>query len=147
MKKIALVSPIIVAAVVFTLSSLVSAHEGHKAEHNHPIPKKKFSIKAGEKIYKQYCTSCHGKQGDGNGPAAVSLSPKPTNFLDLKYIPMRSRVDHYEAIANGRRGTPMPSWRVMLTDEQIWDVIAYLEHLFNHQWEEKESKALANHKH
>lgn len=146
MKKTGLISLIIGAAMIFMLSFSISAHEGHKTEHNHPVPTKKFSVKAGEKIYKQYCASCHGERGDGNGPAAASLNPKPTSFLDLKYIPMRSRVDHYEATANGQQGTSMPPWKGTLTDKQIWDVVAYLEHLFNHQWE-SESKTPANHKH
>lgn len=146
MKKINLASLIIGAVAVFILSFSISAHEGHKAEHKHPYPTKSFSVKAGEKIYKQYCASCHGDRGDGNGPATPSLNPRPTNFLDLKYIPMRSRIDHYEAIENGRPGTSMPPWKGTLTDARIWDVVAYIEHLFNHQWEEG-PKAPANHNH
>lgn len=112
------------------------AHEGHKAEHNHPYPTKPFSVNNGKSVYGAHCIVCHGVNGDGNGVAAGTLNPKPTNFLDLKYMPMRSRVDHYEAIAEGRSGTSMPSWKAVLTENQIWDVIAYIEHLFNHQWDE-----------
>ncbi|MFQ5911746.1 MAG: c-type cytochrome [Nitrospinota bacterium] len=111
------------------------AHEGHKVEHNHPYPTKKFSVKNGEVLYKKYCASCHGKNGDGKGPAGPSLKPRPTSFLDLKYMTMRSRVDHYEAIASGRPNTAMSPWKNTLTDREIWDVIAYIEHLYNHSWD------------
>lgn len=130
----------------FSISSVSFAHEGHKTEHKHPYPTQKFSIAAGEKIYNQYCAACHGKTGDGNGPAASAINPKPTNFLDLKYMPIRSRVDHYETTANGRPGTPMPPWKQTLTEKQIWDVIAYIDHLFNHQ-HDADKTASKDHKH
>jgi len=120
----------------FAYPFAVFAHEGHKAEHNHPYPTKEFSVERGKVLYDTYCSSCHGKNGDGNGPAAASLRPRPTNFLDLKYMPMRSRVDHYEVIAGGRLNTAMPPWKDTLSDEEIWHVIAYIEHLFNHRWDE-----------
>ncbi len=126
---------LIVAVLLgFSSSFIVFAHEGHKADHNHPYPVKKFSVENGKKIYASYCASCHGKNGDGKGPAAVSLNPRPTNFLDPKYMPMRSRVDHYDAIANGRPTTTMAPWKNTLSDKEIWDAIAYIEHLFNHRW-------------
>ncbi|MFC1491297.1 c-type cytochrome [Nitrospinota bacterium] len=117
--------------------SFIFAHGGHKVEHNHPYPTKKFSVENGKKIYASYCASCHGMNGDGKGPAALSLKPRPTNFLDLKYMPMISRVDHYDAIANGRPKTAMAPWKNTLSDKEIWDVISYIEHLFNHQWNAK----------
>lgn len=115
-------------------SSTVFAHGGHKAEHNHPFPTKKFSTRRGKGIYNTYCASCHGLKGDGQGPAGTSLKPVATDFLDLRYMTMRSRVDHYEAVTNGRPNTAMMGWKKILTEEQIWDVITYIEHLFNHQW-------------
>lgn len=111
------------------------AHGGHQAEHNHPYPTKKFSVHEGEEIYEENCAICHGVNGNGKGESATELDPPPTNFLDMKYMPMRSRVDHYESIWNGRDGTSMPPWKDTLTDEQMWDVIAYIEHLFNHKYD------------
>ncbi|MBT5366628.1 MAG: cytochrome c [Nitrospinaceae bacterium] len=109
------------------------AHEGHMMMHNHPYPKMEFSEEKGKNIYAKNCASCHGQNGDGKSPVAAALNPKPTNFLDLKYMPMRSRVDHYEAIANGRAKTTMAPWKNILSENDIWNVVAYIEHLFNHQ--------------
>ena len=129
-----LCSILVFAALLAFFSPLFAfAHEGHMVEHHHPYPKKYFSIESGKKIYESSCASCHGAIGDGRGPAATSLKPKPTNFLDLQYMVMQSRVDHYEAISNGRPNTSMAPWRNTLSDKQIWDVIAYIEELFNHR--------------
>ena len=34
----------------------------------------------GKAVYDQHCAACHGINGDGNGPAAVWLYPKPRHF-------------------------------------------------------------------
>lgn len=41
------------------------------------------AIDLGQKLYTQYCASCHGADGKGNGPAAAKLNPKPTDLTQL----------------------------------------------------------------
>ena len=36
-------------------------------------------------IYQQRCTTCHGPQGMGDGPAATALNPKPRSFADAEW--------------------------------------------------------------
>ncbi|HJM42792.1 MAG: cytochrome c [Nitrospinota bacterium] len=126
---------IVIVSIGLAFPSAVFAHIGHKVEHNHPFPTKKFSVRNGKVVYAKFCASCHGNEGKGDGPAAASLNPRPSDFLHLKYMSMRSRVDHYDAIANGRPNTSMSPWKNTLSDKEIWDVIAYIEHLFNHRWD------------
>ena len=35
---------------------------------------------SGKEMYLDYCATCHGKDGKGNGPAAVALKVAPTNL-------------------------------------------------------------------
>ena len=42
--------------------------------------------KAGESHYDLYCASCHGTGGDGQGPAAAGLNPKPAKHTDGAYM-------------------------------------------------------------
>ncbi|HCA81455.1 MAG TPA: hypothetical protein DEP53_17125 [Bacteroidetes bacterium] len=37
----------------------------------------------GKELFNANCTSCHGDAGDGNGPTAVMLNPKPRDFHSL----------------------------------------------------------------
>lgn len=37
----------------------------------------------GKQMYDAYCSSCHGKDGKGYGPAASALSAHPTNLTGL----------------------------------------------------------------
>jgi mono/diheme cytochrome c family protein len=47
-----------------------------------PIPARQAD---GKQLYAQHCQSCHGEQGDGNGPAARFLYPRPRNFGEAKF--------------------------------------------------------------
>src|SRR5579883_984335 len=39
----------------------------------------------GERLYRAYCMQCHGEKGDGDGPAARFLQPKPRYFGEGKF--------------------------------------------------------------
>jgi len=49
-------------------------------------------------LFGQLCQTCHGPNGDGNGPVAASLPVKPRNYTD-------------------------PAWQASVTDDQIKDII------------------------
>lgn len=38
---------------------------------------------SGKDMYLQYCATCHGKEGKGDGPAAKALKVQPTNLTTL----------------------------------------------------------------
>jgi mono/diheme cytochrome c family protein len=41
------------------------------------------SAASGEEMYMNYCASCHGKDGKGNGPAAPALKRQPSDLTML----------------------------------------------------------------
>src|SRR5262249_35767798 len=50
-----------------------------------PAPIEETPLVMGKRLYANYCTACHGDTGDGNGPAAKYLNPKPRNFGEGKF--------------------------------------------------------------
>src|SRR5207248_11511324 len=40
---------------------------------------------AGKAVYERKCVGCHGEKGDGKGPAAELLLPKPRDFTKGLY--------------------------------------------------------------
>src|SRR5215471_14638786 len=40
---------------------------------------------AGQQLYTNYCAACHGDKGEGDGPAARYLYPKPRNFTENRF--------------------------------------------------------------
>ncbi len=81
---------------------------------------------AGRAFYDANCATCHGKKGDGQGPRAYFIRPKPRNFLEAAPRASLNRPMLYEAVSMGRLGTEMPAWSKVLTDQQIADVSEYV---------------------
>jgi mono/diheme cytochrome c family protein len=80
----------------------------------------------GERFYKDNCATCHGVTGDGKGPRAYFINPKPRNFRDDGFRNAFNRPAIYRAVAEGRLGAEMPAWNKVLTDQQIADVSEYV---------------------
>jgi len=47
------------------------------------VPIKETSPASGKQMFLEYCASCHGKEGKGDGPAAVALKTPPSNLSTL----------------------------------------------------------------
>lgn len=82
------------------------------------------ALAAGKQVYDDKCAACHGPTGQGNGPAAASLNPKPVNFADKAYMQGMPVDCHFYRINEGVQGTGMPPWKA-LGDDAIWKVLLY----------------------
>jgi mono/diheme cytochrome c family protein len=69
--------------------------------------------------------SCHGENAEGNGPAATVLTPKPANLKKMSGT--HSDGEFAWKIENGRG--PMPAWKNILSENQIWDIVNYIQSL------------------
>ena len=87
----------------------------------------------GKLIYEKKCLLCHGEKGDGNGPAAPLLDPRPRDFTKGKYKIRTSAsgrlptdADLFRLVSEGMPGTSMPGWKV-LPEKDRRDLVAYLK--------------------
>jgi mono/diheme cytochrome c family protein len=87
----------------------------------------------GKKLYGQFCVTCHGESGKGDGAAAAALNPKPRDHTDKEYMSKMSDDDMLKVIKNGGasvgKSPLMPPWGASLKDDQIQDIIAYVRTL------------------
>lgn len=90
-------------------------------------------VEEGKKVYMQFCSSCHGQSGKGDGPAAAALNPKPRDHTDREYMSKLSDEQLFKVIKEGGasigKSPLMPPWGPSLKDDQIKDVIAYVRTL------------------
>ncbi|MEW6030310.1 MAG: c-type cytochrome [Chloroflexota bacterium] len=102
------------------------------------------SLANGQQLYAQNCAACHGENGAGNGvfaddlPAAGESSMQtmeganemtiqtPVDFTDPTRMLGASPALLGGKILRGGMGTGMPMWGSIFTEEQIWDLIAYI---------------------
>ena len=89
-------------------------------------------VEAGKRVYEWRCALCHGVTGDGKGPGAERLAPRPRNFTTGTYkirttegkVP--TDQDLLRIVTEGMPGTSMPGWR-MLTERDRSNLVAYLK--------------------
>jgi len=89
-------------------------------------------LQLGAEVYAQRCEACHGVTGDGNGPAAAYLQPRPRDyrrgifkFTSTPYGSKPRREDLERTIRRGIVGTSMPSF-ALLSNEDISAVVDYV---------------------
>lgn len=95
------------------------------AKRVNPVSPTPGSVAQGRTLYMQHCARCHGLAAEGDGPDATTLAPKPTNLRAM--AGQHSDGDFAWKIANGRG--PMPAWRGSLSEQQIWDLVNYVQSL------------------
>jgi mono/diheme cytochrome c family protein len=126
-----------IGLIVLGLTVLVFAHEktgwiapDSAKKMKNPVKATTASIQKGKEIYEKKCALCHGNKGDGKGPAAAGLNPKPTNFKESHGEKMTDG-EHFWKITTGRG--PMPSYKKDLTAEERWHVINYINAFMKHK--------------
>jgi mono/diheme cytochrome c family protein len=112
----------VVLVVVAGLAYIAGTHSGggHGGEGNAPAPAAANVsalleptpelIAEGKNLYGVNCASCHGNAGQGDGPAAAALNPKPRNFTtgEWRYGGGLARV--VRTISEGSPGTAMAAF-------------------------------------
>jgi len=91
--------------------------------------------KAGKAKYDANCIGCHGATGKGDGAAAAALNPKPQDHTDGKIMNALSDKYLFDIIKDGgaamKKAPFMPASNKKLSDQEIWDVVAYIRSLAN----------------
>jgi mono/diheme cytochrome c family protein len=119
---------LLVLVVLIFLPALAGAdHMGEK-----PPPTARI-IAEGQHQYQMRCARCHGQKGDGNGPVADFLDPRPRDFTLGMYKfrttstgALPTDDDLFRTITRGVPGTEMPSWEG-LPEGLRWALVYYIK--------------------
>ena len=90
-----------------------------------PISADSASLARGKKLFQAKCASCHGASARGDGPAGAALNPRPADLTAM--AGQHPDGDFAWKIATGRG--PMPAWKGVLKDNQIWDLVNHVQSL------------------
>jgi high-affinity iron transporter len=81
-------------------------------------PKRPPDLRIAAALYQAHCSACHGPEGHGDGPAAASLDPSPSDFHDRHRMDQRSVYSLYSTITLGVQGTGMVGFQWLSEDER-----------------------------
>ncbi|MFN0195637.1 MAG: c-type cytochrome [Planctomycetaceae bacterium] len=92
-------------------------------------------LQSGRMVYMEHCVHCHGTSGDGNGPTAKYLNPRPRDyrpgifkFTSTKQPEKVTTTDLKRIVKQGIPGTYMPSF-MLLKDGELTAVVEYVRWL------------------
>ncbi|HAP24911.1 MAG TPA: cytochrome C, partial [Achromobacter sp.] len=81
-------------------------------------------IQNGSRLYRAHCAQCHGGPGVAPQPYALGLNPAPAALVAAART--RTAAEIFWVTRQGIKMTGMPAWQYRLTDDEIWDVVAFL---------------------
>lgn len=89
---------------------------------SNPLTRNAAAIEAGQGRFRQLCSSCHGRdgeggQGEGQGP----------NLMTSWEVRRAKDVQLFSAIQDGVKGTRMPAFP--LADQQVWELVSFVRSL------------------
>lgn len=118
---------------LFIFALLIMAHGWAWAEvEKKPPPSKE--AEGGRPSYDKWCAGCHGMKGEGDGPAADYLDPRPRDFTQGTFkirrtlsgeLPLDEDILH--VIANGMPGSSMPGWKEKFSEKELHQLVAYIK--------------------
>ncbi len=92
------------------------------------------NLQNGKRLYEGACLPCHGVEGDGQGPAAKELNPKPKDFTAGWYKfrstlhgQMPTDEDIAKTITRGVPRTSMPPYEQIFNEDEILDMVEYIK--------------------
>jgi mono/diheme cytochrome c family protein len=83
-------------------------------------------LKEGVEHYHHMCATCHGAPGVDASEIGQGLNPTPPQLVRHDFSGEEAAVAFW-VIQNGIRMTGMPAFGPTHTDEQIWDIVAFLQ--------------------
>lgn len=91
-------------------------------------PSSPVDLEAGRALYAQRCASCHGDNGEGNGFAAVGMTPPPQAFASRELMADVTPALMYRIVSVGIQGTAMTAYNDLSSAER-WAVVTYVSTL------------------
>ena len=133
-------------------------HQNQQGTHKHqnwPTPPETYANKIshrwgdegaivrGQALYDTHCTACHGADGLGTTPLAKTLPHPPADLSHHFHLhPGDGDAYLYWRVSEGgtvepfkSTGSLMPGFKSLLSEDQIWDVLAYVCEAFHQGFE------------
>ncbi|WP_460637536.1 c-type cytochrome [Larkinella harenae] len=89
-------------------------------------PTEPLTLAQGEELFMEFCSSCHGETGHGDGAAGRALGAKPADFHAPDVV-KQTDGSLFWKLSNGRDN--MPPFKDVFSEEQRWQLVAYLRNL------------------
>ena len=96
-------------------------------------PSEPVSLENGRTLYTNNCKICHGIEGNGDGPIALQLDPKPAVLSNPQFTgdEFSKPYDNFQIINVGIANTAMVGWADQFSEKELWDVTYFIRTFSN----------------
>lgn len=96
----------------------------------------------GAKIFANNCAVCHGPKGLGDGPAGLSLNPRPRNFIEGKWKVGGDSISLFKTVQNGIPGSSMASFAHIPAADR-WSLVQFIRSITQNKVKDDPAKVEA----
>jgi mono/diheme cytochrome c family protein len=111
----------------FAMAAVDASTDRHASDQKNPLQPTEENIVAGSILYRNHCAGCHGTPSNPDGRFGHSFNPPVPQFFK-EGADMADNQNFY-IIQHGIRWTGMPAWKNTLSENETWQIIAFLSHL------------------
>lgn len=98
----------------------------HKPAGANPTPLTAAALTDGAQEYEEHCAFCHGGAKARVSPMQNRFSPPVPQLVNR--IPHDPDAWLFWVTKHGVRMTGMPAWDTVLSDDDIWKIVAFIKH-------------------
>jgi cytochrome c oxidase cbb3-type subunit 2 len=92
------------------------------------VAREQAPLERGRQVYLESgCPECHGESARGDGPSAAKLSLPPSDLTDRPLKGGSTAADVVRTVLTGLDGTPMPSYHLVIDDDDVWALAYWVE--------------------
>jgi mono/diheme cytochrome c family protein len=95
-------------------------------KQENPFQPTPANLVEGARTYEQHCAVCHGGVTKRISPLQDKFSPAVPQLVNR--VPHDPDAEFWWITKHGYRLTGMPAWDGILSDDEIWKVIAFVKH-------------------
>jgi len=95
-------------------------------KQENPFQPTSANLIEGAREYEEYCAVCHGGAANRISPLQNKFSPAVPQLVNR--VPRDPDAEFWWITKHGYRLTGMPAWDGILSDDEIWKVIAFVKH-------------------
>ncbi len=98
----------------------------HKPAGPNPTALTPANLAEGAKEYEEHCAFCHGGAKAKISPMRDKFNPPAPQLIN--HVPDDPDAWIFWVTKHGVRMTGMPTWSGVLSDDEIWKIVAFIKH-------------------
>ena len=110
----------------FAMSAVDASADRHAPKSKNPLEPTEETVHAGAVLYRDNCSGCHGDPTNTEATLGSRFYPPAPQFFHELHMDMMGDNQTFYIVQHGIRWTGMPGQEGILSDTQVWQLVAFL---------------------